>query len=55
MELPADEKNDEEVVGIPEVFKVGTPLLFAGEVDHNGKDDGHDPASGAGPGGKVCI
>jgi hypothetical protein len=55
MELPADEKNDEEVVGVPEVFKVGAPLLFAGEKDHNGKDSGHDPASGAGPGGKVCI
>jgi hypothetical protein len=55
MELPTDEKDDEEVVGVPETFKVGTPLLLAGEEDHDGKGSGHDPASDAGPGGKVGI
>jgi hypothetical protein len=55
MELPADEKDDEEMVGVPETLKVGAPLLLAGEEDHDGKGGGHDPASEAGPGGEVDI
>ena len=55
MELPADEKDDEEMMGIPEAFKVGAPPLLHGEVDHDAKDNGHDPTSSARPGGKVGI
>jgi hypothetical protein len=55
MELPADEKDDEEMVGVPEAFKVGAPLLLPGEEDHDGKGSGHDPASDAGTGGKVSV
>jgi hypothetical protein len=55
MELPADEKDDEEMVGVPEAFKVGAPLLLAGEEDHDSKDNGHDPTSEAGTGGKVGV
>jgi hypothetical protein len=55
MELPADEENDEEVMGIPEVLEVGTFPFLHGEVDHDGKADGHNPPGSAGPGGKVGL
>jgi len=36
MELPADEENDEKVVGVPEPLKVGTTSLLDSEKDHDG-------------------
>ncbi len=55
MELPADEENDEEVMSIPEVLKVGMPPFLRGKVDHDGKRDGHNPPGSAGPSGKVGL
>jgi hypothetical protein len=55
VELPADEKDDKEMMRIPEAFEVGALPLLHGEVDHDAKDDGHDPTSNARPGGKVGI
>ncbi len=55
VELPADEEDDEEVVGIPEALKVVPAPLLHSKPDHNAEDDGHDPASEAGSGGKVGV
>jgi len=55
MELPADEKYDKEMMGVPEAFKIGAPPFLEGEVNHDGKRNGHDPTSEARPGGKVGI
>ena len=55
VELPADEEDDEEVVGIPERLKVGPAPLLYGIVDHDTEAGGHDPASEAGSGGKVGV
>jgi hypothetical protein len=55
MELPADEEDDEKVMSIPEVLKVGTFPFLHGEVDHDGKGDGHNPPGSTGPGGKVGL
>lgn len=44
MELPVDEENDEEVVGVPEALKVSpTPFLHR-EPDHNPQGEPHDPS-----------
>lgn len=55
MELPADEEDDEEVVGIPELLKLGPAPLLASKENHYAEAGGHDPASGAGPSGKVGV
>lgn len=55
MELPADEKDNKEMMRIPEAFEVRAPPFLHGEVDHDAKDNGHDPTSNAGPGGKVGV
>lgn len=55
MELPADEEDDEEVVGIPEVFKVGPPPLLPSKEDYDAERSGHDPASGTGSSGEVGV
>lgn len=55
MELPADEEDDEEVMSIPEVLEVGMFPFLHGEVDHDGKADGHNPPGSARPGGKVGL
>ena len=55
MELPADEENDEEVMSIPEALEVVTSPFFRGEVDHDGKADGHNPPGSTGPGGEVGL
>ena len=55
MELPANEKYDKEMMGVPEVFKIGASPFLNGKVNHDGKDNGHDPTGNAGPGGKVGI
>jgi hypothetical protein len=55
MELPADEEDDKEVMGIPKVLEVGTFPFLPGEEDHDAKADGHDPPSGTGPSGEVGL
>lgn len=55
MELPADEEDNEEVVGIPEVLKVGPPALLPSKEDYDAERGSHDPASSAGPSGEVGI
>lgn len=55
MELPADEEDDEEVMSIPEVLEIGTSPFLSGEVDHDGKANGHNPSGSARPGGKVGL
>ena len=55
MELPADKEDDEEVMSIPEVLEVGTFPFLRGEVDHDGKAEGHNPPGSTGPGGKVGL
>ena len=55
MELPADEKDDKEMMRVPKVFEVGAPSLLNGEEDHDGKGDGHDPTCNTRPGGKVGV
>jgi hypothetical protein len=53
MELPADEDDDENVMGMSEVLEIGTSPFLHGKVNHDGKADGHNPPGSAGPGGKV--
>jgi hypothetical protein len=55
MELPADEKDDEEMMGIPKAFKVGAFPFLHGEEDYDAKSSGHYPTCDAGPGGEVGI
>ena len=55
MELPADEKDDKEMMRVPKVFEVGAPSLLNGEEDHDGKGDGHDPTCNTRAGGKVGV
>ena len=44
MKLPVDEENDEQMVGVPEAFKVGfTPLLHR-KPDNNSQAEPHDPS-----------
>jgi hypothetical protein len=53
MELPADEKDDEQMVAVPEFLKVGTATLFHGEEYDQEKTSGHDPACDAWSRGEV--
>jgi hypothetical protein len=55
MELPADEEDDEEVVRIPEILKLGPAALLRSKEDYDPKGGGHDPASDAGSGGEVGV
>ena len=55
MQLPAYEKDNEEVMSIPEVLEVGTFPFLHGKVDHDSKAEGHNPPGSAGPGGKVSL
>ena len=55
MELPADEEDDEEVMSIPKVLKLGTSPFLHCEVDHDSKADSHDPSSGAWPSTKIEL
>ena len=43
--IDGDEEDDEEVVGVPEPFKVGTASLLHCEPHHDAKGNGHNPAS----------
>lgn len=53
MELPADEKDDEQMVAVPEFLKVGTATLFHGKEYDQEKTSGHDPACDAWSRGEV--
>lgn len=56
MELPTDEEDDEQVVGVPELFETAVGLaaaLLHRVPDHDTKSDVHDPARGTGAGGEV--
>lgn len=55
MELPCKEEDEEEVVSIPELLKVGATALLHSEPNHDAKTCSHNPASGARPSGKVCL
>lgn len=56
VQLPADEEDDEEMVGVPKLFKPSVRAASAfldGEPNHDPQGDGHDPSGHAGSGGKV--
>lgn len=56
VELPTDEEDDEEMVGIPKLFEssVGTTTtLLHGEPDHYTECSGHDPSSDTGARRKI--
>ena len=55
MELPANEKYDKEMMGVPEVLKIGAPPFLECEENHDGKDNGHDPTGDTRPGSKVGV
>ena len=45
MELPVDEKDDKQVVRVPEALEVGPPPLLYREPDHGAQSEPHDPSS----------
>ncbi len=56
VQLPAKEKDNEKVVGVPELFKttIGpSSALLNGKPYHDGESGGHDPAGDAGSGREV--
>lgn len=53
VKLPADEKDDEEVVRVPEPLKVCATPLLEGKEDHGKQAGGHDPPSSTWTSGKV--
>jgi len=48
MELPIDEKDNEKMVGVPELFKVGFAHRGAGKPDHDTEGNRHDPSGNSG-------
>lgn len=55
VELPADEEDDEEVVGVPEPLKVGTAALLDGEPHHGAQSNPHDPSGSTWTGEEVGL
>jgi hypothetical protein len=56
MQLPAKEKDNEKMVGVPELFKstIGpSSALLNCKPDHDGESGGHDPAGDTGSGREV--
>ena len=56
MQLPAKEKDNEKVVGVPKLFKSSfglPPALLNGKPDHDSESGGHDPAGDTGSGREV--
>jgi hypothetical protein len=45
VQLPVDKEHNEQVVGVPEPFKVLSALGLSGGPRHSTKTDPHDPAS----------
>ncbi len=43
MELPHDEKDDKEMVGVPETLEMGTAVLLHRVPNHDTQSDIHDP------------
>lgn len=56
MQLPAKEKDNEKVVGVPKLFKSSFGLssaLLNGKPDHDSESGSHDPAGDTGSGREV--
>jgi hypothetical protein len=56
VQLPAKEKDNEKVVGVPKLFKPSLGLssaLLDGKPDHDTESGGHDPAGDTSSGGEV--
>ena len=53
MKLPIDEENDEQMVGVPEAFKLGSTPLLDRKPDHNTETEPHDPSGDTGARCKV--
>jgi hypothetical protein len=53
VQLPADEEDDEQVVGIPKALEVRPASLFHGKEHHDTEGGCHDPASRTGARGEV--
>jgi hypothetical protein len=53
VKLPACKENDEQMVRIPEPFKVRTTSFFQGEKDHDKETGRHDPARNARTRGEI--
>lgn len=53
MKLPADEEDDEEVVGVPEPLEISTTAFLHREPDHDAQNDGHDPSGGTWTGEEI--
>lgn len=55
MKLPVDEEHDEQMVRIPEAFKVSTATLLNREPDHDAKSNRHNPSRRTRTGREVCC
>lgn len=53
MELPIDEEDDEQMVGVPESLKMGTTTFLNGEENHCSQCCSHDPTSDSRSRGEV--
>lgn len=53
MELPVDEEDNEEVVGVPEHLEAGAAALLHRVPDHHKEGGGHDPTRDTGARRKV--
>ena len=53
VQLPVDEEDNKEVVGVPELLEVSTTAFLHGEPHHDAECDGHDPACGTRSGDEV--
>jgi hypothetical protein len=50
MQLPVDEEDNEEMVGVPESLKVLSSLFLSGSPSHSTESNPHDPTSDSGSG-----
>ena len=53
MQLPANEKDEKEMMRVPKLFKALALALFHRVPDHDAEGKVHDPAGRAGSGGEV--
>jgi hypothetical protein len=53
MQLPANEKDDEQVVRVPEPLEMGATSLLYRKVDHDEETDEHDPTRGTRSGREI--
>ena len=45
VELPVDEEDDEEMMGVPELFEICATFFLNGVPDHDTEGKVHDPTS----------